>query len=380
MILAHATFWIAAGLVVYTYLGYALLLWLLPGWRRADVSAGETVPTVTMVIAAYNEERFIHDKVKNALAVRYPEGRYNVVVVSDGSADATNDIVREFDDERLTFIALDERGGKANALNNALRVVDTDLVVFTDANVFLDPDAIEALAAVFADPATGAVTGRVELESIEENEPLGEGAYMRYERLLQSLESDYWSVAGVDGALFAARRSLVDELPPDTVLDDFTLGVNVALAGFRVRYEPRASAVEQVPAEVAQEFRRKTRIAAGSFQMLSRLPRPAFRAAPARFRFAFLSHKLLRWYVPFLLVVILLSNLVLLPQPVYALTLAGQLGIYGAALLAHLVPGLRQSGVFYVPYYFTAMNLALMVGWFRHRRNQQSVTWSRVDR
>lgn len=375
-------FWCAVVLILYTYVGYALALRLLSGSRRSERTADnpEQLPGVTMVIAAYNEERFIEAKVENALAMDYPSDRYRVIVVSDGSEDATNSIVGGFEHAQLKFVQVEERAGKANALNTAMKHVETDIVVFTDANVFLDEDAVAALVRPFADPETGAVTGRVELESIEESEPLGEGAYMRYERFIQALESDFWSVAGVDGALFAARRSLVAELPRDTVLDDFTLGVNVALAGSRVRYEPSARAVEQVPAEVSQEFRRKTRIAAGNFQMLSRLESGRLKSAPARFRLAFVSHKILRWYAPFLMLAALACNAFLVSQPAYATTMAIQIGVYGSALLAFAVPALRNVTLFYVPYYFVAMNLALLVGWFRHRRNQQSVTWQRVDR
>ncbi len=382
MIIIELVFWLCAFLVFYTYVGYMLVLSVLPSTKSStvEVSEPEQRPSVTMIIAAFNEESFIRAKIENALAVEYPETSYKVIVVSDGSDDSTNAIAREFKDERLTFLALPERGGKANALNQALKIVDTEFVVFTDANVFLESDAVSKLTGMLSDPKVGAVTGLVALESIEEKEPLGEGAYMRYERHIQSQESKFWSVAGVDGALFAVRRDLVMEIPSDTVLDDFTIGVNVALAGYRICYQPEARAVEQVPAEVSQEFRRKTRISAGCFQMLSRVNWDVFGKSPLRFRFSFFSHKVVRWYAPFLLLLILVTNILLAGRLLYDVMLLAQIIFYALAIAAHLIPALRQVTLSYIAYYFSAMNLALIVGWYRHRREQQSVTWNRVDR
>jgi poly-beta-1,6-N-acetyl-D-glucosamine synthase len=382
MVFATAVFCFSVLMVLYTYVGYVLVLQVLPKTKvnSIEVSATDELPSVTMIIAAYNEEKFIHEKIKNALAVDYPERQYRVVVVSDGSDDATNKLVNEFDDNRLSFIELTERGGKANALTCAMQSVSSDYVVFTDANVFLSKDAIRKLVCTAEAPGIGAVTGRVELESLESREPLGESAYMKYERYIQALESKFWSVVGVDGALFIVRRELVRKIPKDTVLDDFTTGVNVALSGSRVLYEPDACAVEQVPAEVKQEFRRKTRIAAGCFQFLSRLDWREFVLSPIRFRFAFLSHKVIRWYVPFFLVLALLSNVVLAGSALFQLTLILQLTFYFVAILTAVFPPFRQLKLAYIAYYFVAMNLAFMTGWLRHKRDRQSVTWNRVDR
>lgn len=373
-------FWASAFLLIYTYLGYVIILLVLPGKRLHTESANSDLPKVTLIVAAYNEEAFIREKVENSLGQDYPADKFRLIVVSDGSDDATNDIVRKFDNPQLKFIEILERGGKANALNHAIRELDCDIAVFTDANVFLDRQAIRNIVRDFEDPAVGAVTGRVELEAIGSAEPLGEGAYMRFERMIQARESKFWSVAGVDGALFAARKSLIDEIPKDTILDDFVLGTGVALQGFRIRYDKEASAVEKVPAEVAQEFRRKTRIAAGNFQMLSRLKFADFFQSPLRFQFAFFSHKILRWYAPFLMLVAFVTNVFLVGTMLFNVVLIGQVGFYALALAARLFPPLRGSVITYVPYYFSAMNLALLVGWLRNVRSAQSVTWQRVDR
>ena len=375
-------FWVAASLVFYTYAGYLILLHLLPRTPATEQEGVEPVdpPTVTMVIAAYNEAKYIRAKLENALSVEYPADRYRVVVVSDGSEDATDRIVDGFTDDRLTFLRVDERAGKANALNHALRIVDSEYVVFTDANVFVEPDSVSMLVETAIANNAGVVTGRIELESLEDKEPLGEGVYMRYERYLQALESKFWSVAGVDGALFAARRDLVEYIPTDTILDDFLIGIRIALRGHRISYQPAAQGSEQVPAEVSQEFRRKTRIAAGGFQLLSRLSWREFLGSPWRFQVAFVSHKVIRWYVPWLLLLILGSNLFLLAGPVYQLALVVQMSVYLLAAFAALMPEARNWSLPYIAYYFVAMNFALFAGWFRHKRARQSVMWNRVNR
>ncbi|MEM7432680.1 MAG: glycosyltransferase family 2 protein [Pseudomonadota bacterium] len=374
--------WVSMGLVFYTYVGYPILLRLLPQHAETykDSFDGRDQPIVTLIIAAYNEEAFIGDKIQNSLNVDDEGFDFRIVVVSDGSEDRTNEIASTFVDERLTFIPLQPRGGKANALNAALEIVDGDFVVFTDANVFLEPAAIQQLLNRYIEAHVGVVTGCVELQAFDDEEPLGEGAYMQYERWLQLAESKYWSVAGVDGALFAIRRELVNEIPKDTVLDDFLIGVRAALGRARIVYEPNAKALEKVPAEVSQEFRRKTRIAAGCFQFLNRIKMADFLASPRKFQFAFFSHKLLRWYVPFLLILVFVLSALLIGQPFYTALLVIQLIAYGLAAMAHYIPSLRGVIVFYIPYYFAAMNCALLVGWWRQKRSGQSVTWKRVDR
>ncbi len=375
-------FWLMAGAVLYSYVGYPLLLWLRASVRGKDnrLQLRKDWPAVTYVVAAHNEEQYIRKKIENALALDYEPERFRVVVVSDGSTDRTDEIARSFDDDRFSFLRVDDRGGKAQALNRALETIDSEIVVFTDANVFADKDAVRRLVeCLFADDV-GAATARVELVASTDSEPLGEGVYMRYERWIQKLESSFWSVVGVDGALFAVRRKYLSPLPRNTILDDFRTALEVAMAGQRIVYEPAARAVEEVPAEVSQEFRRKSRIAAGGFQLLRDVGYRKLHSAPGRFLFSFVSHKLIRWYVPFLLIGALIASALLSGSLVYRGLFFAQVVLYGIALVALFFPRVRRLSIPYVAYYFVSLNAALLVGWFRAKRGTQRVTWRRVDR
>ncbi len=373
-------FWLSACLVGYTYVGYPALLW---GWARLSPPApapADATPRVSVIVAAHNEAGYIADKLRNALAQDYPPASLEVISVSDGSTDDTADIARGIADERLRVIELSTRGGKARALNAALAEASGEIVVFTDANVFFEADAVRRLAGHFADPACGAVTGLVELVAMESAEPLGEGAYMRYERFLQEREARIATMIGTDGALFAARRELVPPLPPEIILDDFLIVARVADQGYAMRYEERARGFEWVPAEVAEEFRRKVRIAAGGFQILphlSVLRRPWRRPTLSLF---FISHKLLRWLAPLPLLALLVSAAALAAHPGYLAALCAQLAFYLLAGLGAAARRARRFTLVYTPYYFAALNAALLVGMLKYISGRQNAQWRRVSR
>ncbi len=376
-------FWFFASLVVYVYVGYPVLISLLALRTNGEShpsNPNPEFPTLTILIAAFNEERYIREKVENALSVEYPADRLSVFVVSDGSTDATDDIVGEFDDEKLTFMRVDEQAGKANALNRALERIETDLVVFTDANVFFHDDAIANAVQLLMLERAGAVTGRVELVGLDNDEPLGEGAYMKLERLMQAAEAKFYSVVGIDGAFFVARRELVSALPKGTILDDFLISMRIVSQGQVVLYDPDAVAIEKVPARVSQEFRRKVRIATGAFQALPHIEFLRRPLSNLRLTFMFVSHKLFRWLSPLFLIAVFVSNLILLPHNFYAATLVLQIAVFAIAGIAACLPRLRQITLFYIPYYFCAVNLAMLVGLLKSLNNQQTGVWKRVER
>ncbi|MCK9531707.1 MAG: glycosyltransferase family 2 protein [Gammaproteobacteria bacterium] len=372
--------WLSLGAVFYTYAGYPLLLALAAPRAREPSSAPQHRPQVTVIVAAYNEERFIGDKITTTLAGDYPAERLQLIVVSDGSDDRTEAIVAGFRDPRVQLLRSGRRGGKAAALNLARPHARGEVLVYSDANVMFRPDALARLVEHFADPRCGLVSGRVELQSMDDEEPLGEGAYMRYERFVCAKESALHSMVGTDGGMFAVRAELVGQVPEHLILDDFYIAMGVAAHGYRLRYEPRAQAVEKVPARVSQEFRRKVRIAAGGFQVLGHM---ALLRRPWRaplFVAMFVSHKLLRWLSGFVLLTALAANVALADRSGYALLLALQAGGYGAALGAQLARPLRRHPLFYPFYYFAAINLACVVGFFRFLRQRQPAAWQRVDR
>lgn len=376
----EVAFWLSALVVGYAYVGYPLLLWAWARVAPAPPPPRALTPTVTVVVAAHNEAGYIEDKVRNALDQDYPSEALQVVAVSDGSDDGTAERARRVTDPRLTVVELEARGGKPRALNAGLAHATGEMVVFTDANVFFEPDAVRTLVRHFADPGCGAVTGLVELVAMESAEPLGEGAYMRYERFLQEREARIATMIGTDGAMFAVRRELVDPVPEEIILDDFWIAARVADQGHAVRYEDGARGFEWVPAAVDQEFRRKVRIASGGFQVL---PHLGFLRSPWRrptLTLFFLSHKLLRWLAPFPLIILLVSAAALASTPLYLAALCAQLAFYVLAALGAGARRARRFMLVYTPYYFAALNIALLVGFLKYISGQQNALWRRVSR
>jgi len=373
-------FWMSLFVILYVYVGYPVLLWLWGRGRSAPQYDSVALPSITIMISAYNEERYIEKKIKNALSIDYPKESMQVVVISDGSSDRTLEIANSIKDERLKVIEVVERKGKPNALNQGLKFATGEVLVFTDANVFFDEHSIQALVKPFSDVRCGAVSGCVELVAMESGEPLGEGAYMKYERFMQSYESLLETMVGIDGGMFAIRSQYVTKVPEDIILDDFYLAMRAIANDGQIIYESNATAEELVPASVSQEFRRKTRIAAGGFQVLKYmdfLKKPFSHLKATLF---FVSHKLLRWLSPFFLLTLLLSSVYLSGMQYVNVFLWLQIAFYALAMVGHLAPALRNKTIIYIPYYFSAMNMACFIGFWRYLLGKQKVTWNRVER
>ena len=368
------------GLVAFVYFGYPLVIGALAKLSGRSHLTGDALPTVTIVVAAYQEASVIRAKLENFHAIDYPEDHLSMVVVSDGSTDGTDEIVGEFASDRLCLIRQEPRGGKAAALGLALDIVDSEVVVFTDANVLFDPSAVRRLVRHFEDPAVGVVTGTVNLVDAKVGYAESEGAYFRYERFLQASESRWWSVVGVDGALYAARRALVSAPPPDAILDDFVISMSVATAGYRIIYEPTATAIEDGAPGLHDEFRRKTRTSAGAFQCVRNrwaIPGPR---TPALL-FCYCAHKLLRWLTPWLLLVILTTNAALLPAGgIWPALLGAHLLFYLVAVVGLAVPPARRLAVVSIPMYFCLMNASVAYGSIRALKGGTSVHWTPTPR
>jgi cellulose synthase/poly-beta-1,6-N-acetylglucosamine synthase-like glycosyltransferase len=372
------------GVVVYVYFGYPLLLAGIRFLRGASrYRTGDDLPTVTLVIPAYNEAKVIREKLENSLRVDYPRDRFEVIVASDGSDDGTDIIAQEFEKEGVKLLASRSRSGKISALNLTVPQARGEIIVLCDANVMFLPDAVRRLVRHFADPAVGAVTGDVRIRSADAPFGEGEGLYYMYERRIQLWESDLGSVIGVDGGLYALRKILFRPLAPDTILDDFVLSMQVALSGHRVLYDPSAVATENATLDVRQEFNRKVRIVAGGWkELLRRTGVPG----PGRFQlfWSYCSHKLLRWLVPWFLLVVFVSSAALallqgrLSWPAW-LTCC-QILFYGLALAGCTRPNARWPAPVGIPFYFCMVNAAAWVGSLRGLLGRQPVTWNKADR
>lgn len=365
----------------YVYFGYPLLLLLLGKLSPRPVRATGATPSVTILIAAYDEERVIGQKVENSLALDYPAERLEVLVVSDGSTDRTEEIVAALaaaHPERVRLLAL-PRSGKVRALNEGARRATGEVLVLTDANSFLAADALTWLVSPFADPEVGGVCGNKRLRPKETTDATagGEGLYWRYDKWLKARESRIGSIVAADGGLYALRRELYVPVEDPAQADDIAISARVVLQGYRLLYEGRAVAVEDAPEEGRDEFRRKVRVTNHSVRALLNLGPKLWTSG--LYSVELLSHKLFRHLVPWLLLAMLGTNAVLaMGSPLFALVLAGHLAFYALAgagfLLRHRRIG--RSRPLYVPYYFTLVNLAALLGVVSILRGERVRTWN----
>jgi cellulose synthase/poly-beta-1,6-N-acetylglucosamine synthase-like glycosyltransferase len=375
---AALIFWTSAAVLAYVYAGYPALLLLWRAMASVPVVKGPARPSVCLFIAANNEETVIEGKIRNALALSYPADTLEIVVASDGSTDSTNGIVRRFA-PRVRLIEMAPRRGKMAAIIQGMASVRADVVVFSDANTFLEPGAIAALVSNFADASVGAVSGDVAL--VGERAALGrsEDLYYRYERRIQRLESEIGSMIGADGALYAIRRELFDPPGADTILDDMAIPMAVVRQGYRVVFEPDARAREQGSESSREEFARKSRVIAGAVKFLSR----ADSFVPARnvqVIVSLASHKALRWLSPAFATCAFLSSIALADASRgYALAAAAQVTLLVLGI-AGCLPALRRVAVVAVAHYFCLVQAAAVVGLLRGITGQESVLWRRFAR
>jgi cellulose synthase/poly-beta-1,6-N-acetylglucosamine synthase-like glycosyltransferase len=367
---AKSVFWSSAGLLAYTYAGYPAGIAALARLRGRPPRKGPYEPTVSVVMAAGNEERVIGRKLDNLLALDYPREKLQIIVVSDGSTDRTDAIVRGYEDRGVLLERVATRSGKPTAINRGVRRATGEVLLFCDARQRVDGAALRELTSCFADPEVGAVSGELYLGAER-----GPGLYWRYEKVIRQSEGLVDSVAGATGALFAVRRSLFEELPADCLLDDVFTPMQIMLRGYRVAFEPAARVFDE-EADLKGEFARKARTLAGNFQVVRELP-GLIDPRRNRIFLQFLSHKLLRLACPYALAGLLGSNLVLVvtgapPWPLYVATLAGQLGLYGAAALEALTG--RAGKVGRLGHTFVVLNLAAVAGLWRYLRGDLSWT------
>ena len=328
-------FWIAAAIVGYAYLGYPMWLWLRSRWSPRPVRRGVVEPTVSAVMVVKNEEAIIARKVENLLGLDYPAEKFEVVVVSDGSTDGTVAILQDLasaSNERLRILPKTVSQGKAAGLNDALKAAEGEIVLFTDARQPIEASALRRMMENFADTEVGCVSGELLLGDPKTGEAgKGMGLYWRIEKKIRELESASGSVVGATGAIYCARRALLESstLPEGIILDDVLLPMEVVRKKSRVVFDSEARAWDSADLGHSREFARKVRTLTGNYQLLQIAPWLLTAENPIRFEF--ISHKLLRLAVPFALLAILLASL-FLPQPFYRAALIAQLAFYGLSL------------------------------------------------
>ncbi|MBT1686405.1 glycosyltransferase family 2 protein [Dawidia soli] len=383
-----AAFWLGILIVGYTYVGYGMIIYILSKLKRRSspltIQTDSELPVITLLVAAYNEEAFILDKIHNTLALDYPKDKLKLFFVTDGSNDRTPEIIRNFPEIEVFHSA--ERRGKIHAVNRVMKHVSTPIVVFCDANTALNREALRLIVRHYQDPTIGGVAGEKRILSKDKDNASGsgEGLYWKYESFLKKKDAEVYSIVGAAGELFSIRTELFEEPAENMLIEDFYLSLRIAAKGYRFAYEPDAFASETASASVEEEWKRKVRISAGGFQAMYKL---SYLLNPFRYgilTFQYVSHRVLRWTLaPLFLPLILVSSIYLALQGFgfYQMMLVAQVGFYLLAALGYALRD-RKIGIkgFFVPYYFVVMNLSVYAGLVRLLRGRQSVVWEKAKR
>ena len=393
MLTLKILFWATLLIVFYTYIGYGILLYIIIRLKRlfvgkpyeAVLPADEELPTITLMICAYNEEDVVKEKMENTLALDYPKDKLRIMWVTDGSNDRTNELLAAYPEVDIVFSP--ERRGKTAALKHGLRELKTRYVAFTDANTMINVSALREIARLFSDSTVGCVSGekRVAARNAGEMAAEGEGLYWRYESTLKRWDSELYSAMGAAGELYAIDPKLCQEVPDEALLDDFMLSMYVVQAGKRIVYTANAYAIEYGSANIFEESKRKRRIAAGGLQsiwwlrsMLNPLKQPLA-------TFQYVSHRVLRWSItPIAMILLLLVNIALVVMGAgtfYTVMLILQMLFYLMALAGWFFNRYgSKNKLLYTAYYFLFMNFNVFRGMAYLKSHGKSGAWEKAKR
>lgn len=388
----YFAFWACFLLVFYTYIGYAIVIYLLSKfWPYKNTKvlglSQEEFPELTLCIAAFNEADIIAMKMQNCYDLNYPSDKLRILWVIDGTTDNSYDLLREYSNVQVLFRK--ERLGKTAALNHAMSQIETDLVVFTDANCLLSKDALALIAKEFLDPEIGCVSGEKRVTYFEDDatSSKGEGFYWKYESFLKKLDNQYYSAVGAAGELFAIRTKLFVPVTEDILLDDFVISMRIASSGYRISYTPEAYAFERGSLNIEEEKKRKVRIAAGGWQSVWIFRNLLNIFKYGRLSFQFISHRVLRWTItPFALFLLLpLNLLIVFLQPhnhgIYIVSFVMQLIFYGLAGIGYIKRNDEKiRKMFFIPFYFLFMNINVLEGLIYLKNKSKSAVWEKSKR
>ncbi len=371
-------FWISLMLLVYSYFIYPLILKILVNPQKIKLTTPDTLPSVNIIIAAYNEESCIKERIENALAQDY-QGTLQILVASDGSDDATGEIIESFIDKRVKAYNFPENRGKISVLNDLVKKSSADILVFTDANTDFNKDVVTILVNSFNDKV-GVVSGELILETEDGNQNL-DGLYWRYEQFLKKCESQLGSLLGANGAIYAMRRELYLPLPTDTIVDDFCIVMNVKKQGYDVLYNDTAIATEEVAPSLSDEYGRRVRIGIGNYKAFFA---NLWALSPAQgiLSWCYWSHKVLRWFAPHFMAIVFITNMFLITTPIYLFSFVMQIAFYGLAWQGQKRINNNETvkGIVAIISFFVSMNTALAQGFIRFLKGHKSGGWKRTAR
>ncbi len=377
--LAAVVFWTTVALLFYVYAGYPLVLAVLSIFaRRRRPEAGHT-PSLSILIAAHNEEAGIARKIEQTLALDYPADKIEILVLSDGSTDGTDAIVRSFTDPRVRLVRVEPRRGKTNAQNFGVRQARGEVLVFSDATTVYHPQALRYLACNYADPNVGAVSGRYQYFDPQGNSPTGLGtvAFWNYENLIKTFQSRIQTISGCCGCIYSVRRALYTELAPE-IISDLVQPLWVIQKGYRVVFEDRALAYEETTQSTAEEFSMRVRVVTRGMRGLLSVPDLFKPWKHGWVCFQLVSHKVMRWMVALFLMALLVSSAMLSRQPFYLYLFLLQAAFYLAALLSVTFPLHRRWKLLGIPLYFCTLNAAALLSLIEVLRGKKYATWQPV--
>lgn len=393
MLTLKVLFWVCLFIVFYTYLGYGILLYLIIRIKRlvkgsptpTPMPTDEELPTMTLMICAYNEQDVVAEKMENTRALDYPKDKFRVMWVTDGSNDRTNELLAAYPEVDIVYSP--ERRGKTAALKHGLREIKTQYVAFTDANTMINSGAMKEIARLFMDKTVGCVSGEKRVAARKEGEMAaeGEGLYWRYESTLKKWDSELYSTMGAAGELYAMDPKLCRDVPDNALLDDFMMSMYVVDEGHRIAYAPDAYALEYGSADIHEESKRKRRIAAGGLQSIWWLRKMLNPFRQPLVAFQYISHRVLRWSVtPIAMILLLIINVVLVVMGAgcfFTIMLIMQLLFYLAALLGYILSERgHRNKLLYTAYYFVFMNLNVFRGMVYLRSHRNSGAWEKAKR
>ena len=375
-------------ILFYSYLGYGLVMWIYGRKKtrresEVQIQSDNDLPTVAVLIPAYNEEDVIEEKILNTDALNYPQMKKSVYVITDGSTDRTAELVKRYN--HVVHLHVDQRNGKVGAINRAMDLIHAEITVSTDSNTTLNPDALKEMVKHFQHSNVIAVSGEKKVRSAKADDAgaAGEGIYWKYESFLKKMDSQVNTMVGAAGELIAFRTNRFERIPQNTILEDFFMTMRFAEKGYKVAYEPKAFAEETPSASIKEELKRKVRISAGAFQAMRTFKHLL---DPRKFNFLsfqYLSHRVLRWTAaPVSLLVFFIANMFLVGEGFAYDALANlQVTFYGLAIIGFVFKRYKVSfKALHVPYYFCMMNYAVIAGYIRFLRGNQSVTWEKALR
>jgi cellulose synthase/poly-beta-1,6-N-acetylglucosamine synthase-like glycosyltransferase len=366
-------------LVLFAYFGYPVLLWLLCLFRTKSINKAPCYLHVTVIITAHNEEKNIREKLDNTFALEYPREKLQILVASDGSTDRTNSIVKDYEKNGVELLPIKEHQGKEKAQKKAVELARGDVLVFTDVATRLEPSGLKEIVSNFADPSVGCVSSEDRLIG-KNGRSSGEGFYVRYEMWLRRLESKLNSLVGLSGSFFAARKSVCQDFSEE-MDSDFRIVLNSLKLGLRGVSERKAVGYYLDVSDERREFERKVRTVLRGLTAFFRHPEFLNLFRYGLFSCQYFCHKLLRWSVPFFLVLAFFSNLVLVGKalPFFVLFL-GQLGFYSLALWGWRGKGTPENALIKIPTYFLTVNASILVAWWRYLNGQRMVMWIPSER